>query len=82
MILALLLAACGSGEAPAGNLPDEPYEPVAYNLFPIPDDAYVGDVMPFVTEDGTLEIYYLYDTDHNGQAYHPVWKYSTANLYQ
>ena len=81
MILALLLAACSS-EAPAGNLPDEPYEPVAYNLFPIPDDAYVGDVMPFVTEDGTLELYYLYDTDHNGQAYHPVWKYSTANLYQ
>ena len=31
---------------------------------PIPQDAYVGDVMPFVTDGGkTLELYYLYDTD-------------------
>ena len=38
--------------------------------------------MPFVTDDGTLELYYLYDTDHNGQGYHPIWKYSTQNLYE
>ncbi|MCR4951880.1 MAG: family 43 glycosylhydrolase [Solobacterium sp.] len=73
------LSACGSS---TGTLPDEPYEAVPYNLYPIPEDAYVGDTMPFVTDDGTLELYYLYDTDHNGQGYHPVWKYSTKNLYE
>lgn len=75
---AVMLAGCSS--APA-SLPDEPYEAVAYNLYPAPENAYVGDTMPFVTDDGTLELYYLYDTDHNGQGYHPVWKYSTKNLY-
>ena len=74
---ALLLSACG---APA-TLPDEPYAPVEYHLYPAPEDAYVGDTMPFVTEDGTLELYYLYDTDQNGQGYHPIYKYSTENLY-
>ena len=73
---ALLLSACG---APA-SLPDEPYAPVAYNLYPAPENAYVGDTMPFVTEDGTLELYYLYDTDRNGQGYHPIYKYSTKDL--
>ena len=61
-------------------LPDEPYEAVDYTLYPAPEGGYVGDVMPFVTEDGTLELYYLYDTDHNGQGYHPIYKYSTKDL--
>lgn len=61
---------------------DEPYEAVPYNLFPSPEGAYVGDVMPFTTDDGILELYYLYDTDHNGQGYHPIYKYSTKNLYE
>ena len=64
----------------AKELPDEPYTPVSYNLYPAPQDAYVGDTMPFVTDDGTLELYYLYDTDHNGMGYHPVYKYSTKDL--
>jgi len=59
---------------------DETYTPVPYTLYPAPEGAYVGDTMPFVTEDGTLEIYYLYDTDHNGQGYHPIYKYSTKDL--
>lgn len=59
---------------------DEVYEPVPYTLYPAPEGAYVGDTMPFVTEDGTLELYYLYDTDHNGQGYHPIYKYSTKDL--
>ena len=62
------------------RLPDEDYAAVEYNLYPAPEGGYVGDVMPFVTEDGTLELYYLYDTDHNGQGYHPIYKYSTADL--
>ena len=96
LILALLLSACGSAGAPAEelaelpaeaaeeavaeSLPDEPYEAVPYNLYPAPEGGYVGDVMPFVTEDGQLELYYLYDTDHNGQGYHPIYKYSTDDL--
>ena len=69
-------------EAPVvATLPDEPYEAVEYNLYPAPEGGYVGDVMPFVTEDGTLELYYLYDTSHNGQGYHPIYKYSTEKMY-
>ena len=79
LLAVLLLSACGGSSAP-GNLPDEPYEPVPYSLYPAPEGAYVGDTMPFVTEDGTLELYYLYETDHNGQGYHPVYKYSTTDL--
>ncbi len=78
---ALSVLACGCG-TPSGSLPDEPYEPVAYSLYPAPENAYVGDTMPFVTDDNTLEFYYLYDTDHNGQGYHPIYKYSTKNLYE
>ena len=96
LMMALLLSACGSSAAPAAEpaeelggsaeevvyekLADEPYEAVEYTLFPAPEGGYVGDVMPFVTEDGTLEIYYLYDTDTNGQGYHPIYKYSTTDL--
>ena len=65
----------------AAVLPDEPYEAVEYKMHPAPEGAYVGDVMPFVTDDGTLELYYLYDTSHNGQGYHPIYKYSTKNLH-
>ena len=68
-----------AGTLPA-VLPDEPYEAVEYNLYPGPEGAYVGDVMPFVTSDGVLELYYLYDTSHNGQGYHPIYKYSTLDL--
>ena len=69
------------GVTQAAVLPDEPYQAVDYNLFPAPDGGYVGDVMPFVTDDGELELYYLYDTSHNGQGYHPIYKFSTTNLY-
>ncbi|MCQ2510238.1 MAG: family 43 glycosylhydrolase [Lachnospiraceae bacterium] len=72
----LLLNACGQPK----EIASEPYEAVPYTLYPAPEDAYVGDTMPFVTEDGNLELYYLYDTDHNGQAYHPVWKYVTEDF--
>ena len=60
---AVLLSGCASSV----SLSDEPYEAGDYNLYPAPEGAYVGDTMPFVTEDGELELYYLYDTDHNGQ---------------
>ena len=62
------------------TLPDEPYEAVESKLYPQPEGGYVGDVMPFVTKDGTLELYYLFDSSHNGQGYHPIYKYSTKDL--
>ncbi len=96
LLFALMLSACGQaaepaeelteepqGEAEEGfleELSDEPYEAVDYSLFPKPEGGYVGDVMPFVTDEGELELYYLYDTDTNGQGYHPIWKYSTKDL--
>jgi len=61
-------------------IPDEPYEAVDYSLYPSPEGGYVGDVMPYVTGEGELELYYLYDTDVNGQGYHPIYKYSTRDL--
>ena len=75
-VTAVLCSACGQTKA----LPDEPYEAVDYSLYPAPEGAYVGDTMPFVTDKGELELYYLYETDHNGQAYHPIYKYATKDL--
>ena len=81
-------AADAAAEADAGvsdevftpAIPDEPYEAVEYSLYPSPEGGYVGDVMPYVTDEGELELYYLYDTDANGQGYHPIYKYSTQDL--
>ena len=76
LVLSLLASAAGVS---AGSS-DEVYTPVDYQLYPAPENAYVGDTMPFVTEDGTLELYYLYDTDHNGQGYHPIYRFTTDDL--
>lgn len=63
----------------AGALAED-YAQVDYRLYPAPEGGYVGDTMPFVTEDGTLELYYLYDTDHNGQGYHPIYRFTTDDF--
>ena len=91
LLISVVFTGCGSAASSGGNLaenlsngsqqiPDEPYEAVEYNLYPSPEGGYVGDVMPFVTKDGSLELYYLYDSDRNGQGYHPIYKYSTSDL--
>ena len=79
-VLIILLIILLSGCANSSSLPDEPYTAVDYQLFPAPDGAYVGDTMPYVTDEGMLELYYLYDTDHNGQGYHPIYGYRTDDL--
>ena len=76
LVLSLLVSAAGGS---AGSS-DEVYTPVDYQLYPAPENAYVGDTMPFVTEDGNIELYYLYDTDHNGQGYHPIYRFTTDDL--
>ena len=59
----------------------EQYESVPYRIYPVSENAWVGDVMPMADENG-LQLYYLYDTDHNGAGYHPIYKFSTTNLYE
>ena len=76
--LAALMAILASIVAPCAVA--ETYAPVDYRLYPAPEGGYVGDTMPFVTEDGTLELYYLYDTDHNGQGYHPIYRFTTDDF--
>ena len=60
---------------------DEKYESVPYRLYPTSENAWVGDVMPMADGD-VLQLYYLYDTDHNGMGYHPIYKFSTDNFYE
>ena len=78
-VAAAALAALLLSILAAGALAED-YAPVDYRLYPAPEGGYVGDTMPFVTEDGTLELYYLYDTDHNGQGYHPIYRFTTDDL--
>ncbi len=66
-------------ESEVGNV--EKFEKVSYCLYPTSEGAWVGDVMPMTDEDG-LHLYYLYDTDHNGMGYHPIYKFSTSNFYE
>lgn len=73
-------AAGGSSEeSEAGNV--ENYESVPYRIYPTSEGAWVGDVMP-MTDGDDLHLYYLYDTDHNGMGYHPIYKFSTSNFYE
>ncbi len=84
LVMILLLSGCNAGEPSGGSdgktIDDEPYEAVEYSLYPYPEGGYVGDVMPFVTKDDQLELYYLCETDTNGQGYHPIYKFSTTDL--
>ena len=48
-LIILTLLTCSLAACKAKELPDEPYTAVDYNLYPAPQDAYVGDTMPFVT---------------------------------
>lgn len=59
----------------------ESYESVPYRLYPVSENAWVGDVMP-MTEGDRLHLYYLYDTDSNDIGYHPIYQFSTSNFYE
>ena len=76
LVALFLFTAAGAWASASG----EAYAPVDYRLYPAPEGGYVGDTMPFVTEDGNLELYYLYDTDHNGQGYHPIYRFTTDDF--
>lgn len=53
----------------------------AFKLFMTSPGYYVGDIMPMTDEKG-IQLYYLFDTDNNGEGYHPIHKFSTTNLYE
>ena len=74
VLLLTLIFSVAAGEA------EDAWAPVDRQLYPAPEGGYVGDTMPYVTEDGSLELYYLYDTDHNGQGYHPIYRFTTDDL--
>ena len=74
-----LLSACASTSG--GDISASNYAPVENVLYPTPDDAFVADVMP-IENNGKLELYYLYETTHNIQAYHPIHKFTTDNFYK
>ncbi len=74
----------GEGSTEESGMPNEEaasYESVPYRLFPTSSNAWVGDVMP-MSDGESLQLYYLYDTDHNGEGYHPIHKFSTTNFYE
>lgn len=48
-------------------------------LFANREGAWVGDIMPFADENG-IYLNYLFETDQNGIAYHPIYRFSTTDL--
>ena len=49
------------------------------SLFPNIEETWVGDVMAQADEDG-IHLNYLYDTDHNGTGYHPIYRFDTKDF--
>ena len=75
VFLMMALAACSGGtkEPPAGDTPAESSgeeREEAYSLFPMTQDGFAGDTMPYF-EDGTMHIYYLLDQRDGKTGYHP-----------
>lgn len=52
---------------------------VKNELFVNAEGAWVGDVMAYADDNG-IYLNYLYETDHNGIAYHPIYRFSTNDL--
>lgn len=51
------------------------------DVFPVPDDSFVGDPMPYY-EDGKFNIFYLDDLRDGQMGYHPWSLYTTKNFYE
>lgn len=70
----IFLSGC-SRQAGTGGEPE-----LEYKLFINAPDAFTGDVMAMADGD-ELQLNYLYDTDYNGIAYHPIYRFATDNFY-
>lgn len=51
------------------------------DVFPVPDNSFVGDPMPYY-EDGKFHIFYLEDLRDGQMGYHPWSLYTTDNFYE
>lgn len=72
---ALLLSGCGGNTQSASEVSEqsvvsEEAEEREYSFFPMPDDTFVGDTMPFY-DGGKMNIFYLADQRDGHLGYHP-----------
>lgn len=51
-----------------------------HDFFPVPEESFVGDPMPFYDE-GKFQVFFLDDLRDGQQGYHPWSLYTTGNLY-
>ena len=80
LIICLAAAVYAAGRVLPRNPKEAEMTTKDFSLYPRSKGAWVGDVMPMGTDDA-LNLYYLYDTDHNGSGYHPIHRFSTDNFY-
>lgn len=72
LIGAMLLSGCGTLSKPHSQAVDEDSTVLAedINFFPMTDEAFVGDTMPFF-ENGKMNVFYLADMRDDKAGYHP-----------
>lgn len=70
LAVVLLISACGTTKEEEGHMK---------GLFVNAPDAWVGDVMGLSDEKG-IYLNYLYETDENGIAYHPIHRFYTKDF--
>ena len=74
MALSLLLCqGCGNAQE-QGEKPEK-----IDSFFPNIEESWVGDVMAQADENG-IHLNYLYDTEHNGTGYHPIYRFDTKDF--
>lgn len=73
LLIAITVSGCSQKENEMGEMKDHP------TLFMNAKDAWVGDIMGMADED-TIYLNYLYETDYNGPAYHPIHQFTTTDL--
>lgn len=69
----MLCQGCGNTSAKGKDIS------VIDSFFPNIEETWVGDVMAQADESG-IHLNYLYDTDHNGTGYHPIYRFDTKDF--
>lgn len=80
---------CLTGLTGCKNETNEPEDLESYlgesvedaQVFPVSDEGYVGDPMPYY-EDGVFHVFYLLDSRDGNTGYHPWALYETSNFYE
>lgn len=79
LAVAGVLALGGCGKGTQEEFLGEKIENRAF--FPVPQESFVGDPMPFYDE-GKFQVFFLDDLRDGQQGYHPWSLYATKNLYE